>query len=288
LILVRQLDGELQTYLLRRSPTSGFMPGLFVFPGGGVDGADRDEAFWKEHMDLAPPAVSERLGRGLGFAEALSFAVAALRETFEEAGILFAAKAGATAGDLRRVGQRRLQESHWHGWFQSLVQTDGWTLTLSALAPWSHWITPVGMPRRFDTRFFTAALPEGQDGRPDGRETTTGLWISPRKALTVNLEGKIPLSPPTLVTLNELLGYATLGRLQRGLAGRGWGEPLLPRLMALGKGAGSVIIEPWDPMYAQEEIRIEARTLPHCVLSAGAPFSRLWNEGGVWRPVGIT
>ena len=285
LILVRQHRGELQTYLLRRSPSSGFMPGLFVFPGGLVDSADGDEAFWKDHMDLAPRAVNERLGQGIGFAEASRYAVAALRETFEEAGVFFATRAGVTAADLERAGERRLQESQRHGWFRNLVQTEGWTLTLSDLAPWAHWITPVGMPRRFDTRFFAAALPEGQNGRPDLRETTIGLWISPRQALRGNLEGNTPLSPPTLVTLNELLGYPTLGSLQRGLRGRGWGEPIHPRLIALGKGEGSVIIEPWDPMYAQEDIRIEARKLPASVLPAGEPFSRLWNDGGVWKPV---
>ena len=288
LILVQQHHGELQTYLLRRSPTSAFMPGLFVFPGGLVDRADCEEAFWKGRMDLAPRAVSERLGQGIGLAEASSYAVAALRETFEEAGVFFASKSGATAADLKQAGERRLQESHRHGWFRNLVQTEGWTLTLSSLAPWAHWITPVGMPRRFDTRFFAAALPEGQDGRPDLRETTMGLWTSPRQALMGNLEGKTPLSPPTLITLNELLVYPTLGSLQRGLRGRGWGEPIFPRLVALGKGEGSVLIEPWDPMYAREDIRIEARKLPANVLPAGEPFSRLWNDGGVWKPIGLT
>jgi len=285
LILVRQHHGELQTYLLRRSPTSGFMPGVFVFPGGLVDSADCDEAFWKDHMDLAPQAVSKRLGQGIGFGGASSYAVAAVRETLEEAGVFFASKAGATAAELKRAGERRLEESHRHGWFRNLVETEGWTLTLSALAPWAHWITPVGMPRRFDTRFFAAVLPEGQDGRPDLRETTEGLWVSPRQALMGNLEGKTPLSPPTLVTLNELLGYPTLGGLQRGLWGRGWGEPIFPLMVSLGKGKGSVIIEPWDPLYAREDIRIEARKLPASVLPAGEPFSRLWNDGGVWKPV---
>jgi hypothetical protein len=141
------------------------------------------------------------------------------------------------------------------------------------------------MPRRFDTRFFVAALPEGQDGRPDMRETTEGLWVSPQQALAGNLAGRIPLSPPTLVTLHEFLKYPTLDALQGGLEGREWGEPIFPRLVVLGKGAGSIIVEPWDPMYGREDLRIDANKLPGSLLPAGVPFSRLWNEGGIWKPV---
>jgi len=285
LILVRQHAGELQAYLLRRSPTSGFMPGLFVFPGGLVDAADGDELFWRDHQDLAPDAVSERLGKGLRFPDALSYAVAGVRETFEEAGVLLASKTGSADEDLKRAGERRLADSGRRGWFRTLAETEGWVHALSALAPWSHWITPVGMPRRFDTRFFVAALPEGQAGRPDMRETTEGLWISPQEALAGNLTGRTPLSPPTLVTLHELLNFPTLDALNRGREGRRWGEPIFPRMVSLGKGAGSIIVEPWDPMYGREDLPGDARNLTESLLPAGAPFSRLWNDGGIWKPV---
>lgn len=285
LILVRQHAGELQAFLLRRSPTSGFMPGLFVFPGGRVDAADCDEVFWGDHQDLAREVISERLGKGLAFPETLCYAVAAVRETLEEAGVFFASKSGATDADLKRACERRLAESQQHGWFRTLAETEGWMLTASALAPWSHWITPLGMPRRFDTRFFVAVLPEGQDGRPDLRETTEGLWVSPQQALAGNLAGRIPLSPPTLVTLHELLNFPTLDALNRRLEGRGWGEPIFPRLVAMGKGAGSIIVEPWDPMYGREDLRVDAGNLPGSLLPAEAPFSRLWNDEGVWKPV---
>jgi 8-oxo-dGTP pyrophosphatase MutT (NUDIX family) len=285
LILVRQHAGALQTYLLRRSPASGFMPGLFVFPGGLVDAADCDEGFWRDHQDLAPQAVIKQLGKGLGFADALSFAVAAVRETFEEAGVFFASKAGASDADLKRAGKRCLEQSRRHGWFRTLVETEGWTPRLSALTPWSHWITPVGMPRRFDTRFFVAVLPEGQDGRPDLREMTDGLWISPQQALAGNMAGHTPLSPPTLVTLHELLGHPTLSAFEQERRGRGWCEPIFPRLVPLGKGRGPMILEPWDPMYGREDLRIDAGKLPGSVLPPGAPFSRLWNDGGIWKPV---
>ena len=285
LILVRQHAGELQTYLLRRSPTSWFMPGVFVFPSGLVDAGDSEEAFWKEHADLAPESVVGRLGQGLGYSDALSHGIAAIRETFEEAGVLLATPATPSAAALARAGERRLKESSQHGWFRRLVETEAWTIALSALSPWAHWITPVGMPRRFDTRFFMAAMPDGQDGRPDQRETTEGLWISPRQALAANVDGRVPLSPPTVVTLQELLSYPTRERLLNEAGRRGWGAPIFPRLISLQDNQGAVIIEPWDPMYTAETIRIEPGKLPASVLPAGEPFSRLWNDGGVWKPV---
>jgi 8-oxo-dGTP pyrophosphatase MutT (NUDIX family) len=285
LILVRQHAGELQTYLLRRTPTSVFMPGLFVFPGGRVDPADGDEAFWADHVDLTPPALGARMGGALGVAAALRYGVAAVRETFEEAGVLFASIAGSGSSALKRARERRVKEGLRHGWMRKWVETEGWTVMLSALQAWAHWITPVGMPQRFDTRFFVAALPEGQDGQPDLRETTEGLWISPQQALTQNIDGRTPLSPPTLVTLHALLGYPTLGDLENELKDRGWGAPIFPRLIQLGKGRGTVIIEPWDPLYAQGDLRIDSEKLPQHCLPPGAPFSRLWNDGGIWKPV---
>jgi 8-oxo-dGTP pyrophosphatase MutT (NUDIX family) len=288
LILVRQHAGELQTYLLRRSSTTAFMPGLFVFPGGLVDAADCDETFWRTRQDLAPDAVAERLGKGLCLSDAFSYAVAAIRETFEEAGVLLASRPGSTEPNLRRVEERRWAGSQRQGWFKMLIEGDGWRLATSALAPWSHWVTPIGMPRRFDTRFFVAALPDGQTGRPDLRETTEGLWASPHLALVNNLAGRTPLSPPTLVTLHELLNYPTLDALRRGLEGRGWGHPIFPRMVTLDQGLGPIILEPWDPMYGREDLRIDAGKLPESLLPAGEPFSRLWNDGGIWKPIRMT
>ena len=288
LILVRQHAGELQTYLLRRSPNSRFMPGLFVFPGGLVEPADGDESFWTGRVDVSSSVLSTRLGGDLERSLALRNAIAAIRETFEEAGVLFVSAAGSGRAALKRMEERRRLERLPTDWLRQQVEAEGWILTLSALWPWAHWITPVGMPRRFDTRFFIAVLPGGQNGRPDLRETTEGIWIGASQALAQNMDGRTPLSPPTLVTLHELAGYTSLEHLEQGLQHRGWGEPIFPRLVSLGKGRGAILIEPWDPMYAQTDLRIGVDKLSERLLPVGALFSRLWNDGGVWKPVDLT
>jgi 8-oxo-dGTP pyrophosphatase MutT (NUDIX family) len=284
LILVREAAGGLQVCLLRRSLASGFMPGSFVFPGGWVDAEDRDEAFWQTRMDLPFGSFAQRLGGGLSAGLALSQAVAAVRETFEEAGVLFAApgSAGGAPGNPRPVADR-FPAGGFRGW----VEAQNRLLTLSALSPWSRWVTPVGMPRRFDTFFFVAELPAGQGCRADGRETTAVLWSRPQEAIAQNLAGRVPLGPPTLVSLQELSRYPDLASLRPALQNRAWGAPLLPRRVDLGKGEGCVILEPWDPQYTDADLRLEAGRLAGRLLAAGEPFSRLWNRDGIWRPIAI-
>jgi 8-oxo-dGTP pyrophosphatase MutT (NUDIX family) len=287
LILVRRQAAELQVYLLRRSRDSGFMAGNFVFPGGLVDRGDRDASGWLAHADLPASGVEQRFGAGLEPQEAVVFAVAAIRETFEEAGALMAdppAGADAAAG-LSALLARRESGQLGRGWLQSLVFAEGWRLKFSALWRWSHWVTPELMPRRFDTRFFLAEVPQGQICRPDNHEVTLGVWMSPRRALEENLAGRTALSPPTVVTLNELLRWEDARDLRPALGDRGWGAAIMPRLVPLAQGYGAVIVEPWDPCYGQERIEIEPSGLPDRLLPAGAPFSRLWNGDGIWRPV---
>lgn len=287
-ILVREEAGHLQVYLLRRSQTSGFMPGSYVFPGGLVDDRDRDAALWLAHADLAADALAERLGAAAGGLETLCYGVAAVRETFEEAGVLLARSRPPAQGDFGRACERRLEEGPAHGWFTRLVVSDRWVLTLSALSCWARWITPERMPRRFDTRFFVAVLPPGQACLPDMRETTAGIWISPRAALEENASGKMPLSPPTIATLHEFLSTPDFQRLQSVLSGRGWGEPIMPRLLPLEKSGQFVLLLPWDPMYGLNENKIRLGEVEPLVLPAAEPFSRIWHCNGLFRPIRIT
>jgi len=282
-ILTRERAGRIQIYLLQRSSKSGFMPGNYVFPGGALDPEDRDINTFKAYSDLDLNAIAARLGGDLTPQSALTFGVAVIRETLEEAGVFLACNDNKFEKKLQGIGRLRRGGNLPRDWFVKLVAGTQWRLTLSALFRWSHWITPELMKRRFDTRFFLADMPADQFCRPDAKETVQGLWISPEEGLAANLEGKIPLSPPTLVTLHELLNYRHLKDLQAESRQRPWGQAILPRLMPLAKGA--VIIEPWDPLYRDKEIRIAPDSLRHSILPVGEPFSRIWYDGILWRPV---
>jgi len=281
-ILARQHEGELQVYLLKRSPTTRFFPGTYVFPGGEVEPEDGAETLWPSHVDLDREEISRRLGGGISEAETVAHSVAAIRETFEEAGVLLCSGNGPSGEDLEALHSRRMQGGLSRGWLKDLVRSDHWRLTFSRLGRWAHWITPEGLPTRYDTRFLMAFMPPDQECMPDLTETTHGLWVNPYQALVGNSKAEIPLSPPTLVTLHQLLDYPDLDALRAEENTRLWGDALLPRMIKLRHGA--IILEPWDPLYG-EEVDVSERTLGEAVLPPGKPFSRIWHHEGLWRPV---
>jgi 8-oxo-dGTP pyrophosphatase MutT (NUDIX family) len=282
-IFVREEDGKLQVYLLRRSRKAVFMPGMHAFPGGRVDARDRDGHFWGTLVDLRQEALPGALGSDLAPGEALAFGIAALRETFEEAGILLIQDPGGFSEALPDLARLRNAGALPEGWLAEHASRRRWRLALSSLARWSRWVTPPGMKRRYDTVYFLASAPAAQTCQPDGREADAGLWITPDTALARNLRGEVPLSPPTIVTLQELQEYPDLAALERGLLARPSDRTFTPRLVEL--DGGSVIVEPWDPDFDRPEIRIAAGSLEQKVLPPGAPFSRIWFNGTLWRPV---
>ena len=284
-ILTREQAGRIQVYLLKRSAKSGFMAGNFVFPGGTIDAEDRDVDLFQAHSDLNMDGIEARFGGSLTGARALAYCVAATRETLEEAGVFLACHGDNHHQKLEEACRLRLSTDHAKGWFARLVADTGWCLTLTSLWRWSHWVTPELMKRRFDTRFFIADMPADQNCQPDSRETVQGVWVSPQEGLDGNMDGTIPLSPPTLVTLHELLGYQRMGDLRTAFRHRQWGQAILPRLVPLTEGA--VIVEPWDPQYDETEIHISRKALSASILPVGEPFSRIWYDGRLWRPVRV-
>ena len=283
-ILARQHQAELQVYLLKRHAGSGFMAGHYVFPGGILDPADWQYSFWQHHVDLGGQNRCNRLGGGsLSAEQIVAYGVAAIRETLEEAGVFFAKRVNQSRTDIERAVRLRDQQDLPPDWFANLAKSQGWTLLLSALSPWSHWITPVHMKRRYDTRFWLACMPADQHCRPDQLETTHGLWVNPKEGLSGNLSGQIPLSPPTLVTLQQLLAFDSLADLKAEMLQRKWGKPIFPRMIPLDGGA--ILIEPWDAAYDQPDIEIDVAGLEKALLPAGEPFSRIWYHEGLYRPI---
>ena len=192
---------RLEVFLIKRHLRSNVLGGAFVFPGGKVDKLDAqldtalhiDQRLLDLHTALNEPDIDT--------ATAASLYIAALREVFEESGILFAEGAGlAHAG--RATAQLRAGKA-----FATVLSDLGLRLQTSSLAPWSRWITPEApsvMNKRFDTRFFVAAVPFGQIAVHDNFEATDSVWLTPRAALEQHRDGLIEMAPPQIMTLAHL------------------------------------------------------------------------------------
>src|SRR5436190_1805919 len=204
---MRDGDPGLEVYLLRRVSSMAFAAGMTVFPGGSVDQRDAHvpDAAWAgpSAEDWATP-----LGADTDLARAL--VCAAVRETFEESGVLLA---GHSSGDV--VDDTRGDE--WEADRLALIARDlsfaemlarrGLVVRTDLLRPWGHWVTPDVESRRFDTRFFVAALPSGQLTRDVGGEADRVHWMRPVDAIAENERGEMVLLPPTHATLTDLMAY---------------------------------------------------------------------------------
>jgi 8-oxo-dGTP pyrophosphatase MutT (NUDIX family) len=207
-ILVRDGERGLEVFMLKRSPQSDFVPGQFVFPGGAVDQADRDDpdlaAVCLGHDDVSASAVLSRDSGGL------AYWVAAVRECFEEAGVLLGRREGETIPfvdpvTVERFEQLRQQVYDGEIRLAEMCEAEDIQLDFSDLRYVSHWITPVGPPRRFDTRFFVAHAPDGQHPLHDGGETVESTWITPAEAMRQHQAGEFQMILPTVANLKPLL-----------------------------------------------------------------------------------
>ena len=191
--------GEIEVFMMVRHYEIDFNSGALVFPGGSVDKGDQEI--------IARPELYSG-GEGLD-ASALSFRIAAIRETFEESGILLARPRGSnTLIDAKRAGEieiaHRSALCEGKTTFLKVLTDNGILLALDELVPYAHWITPEGMPKRFDTWFFLAAAPPEQAGAHDGKESTDSIWVSPREALAGGEGGRFKLPFPTTRNLIKL------------------------------------------------------------------------------------
>src|ERR1700694_5027241 len=190
---------EVEVFMMVRHYEIDFNSGALVFPGGSVDKGDQEI--------IARPELYSG-GEGLD-AAALSFRIAAIRETFKESGILLARPQGSKAlVDARRAAEieaaHRADLCDGQITFLKVLTDNGMLLALDELVPYAHWITPEGMPKRFDTWFFLAATPPEQAGAHDGKESTDSIWVSPREALEGGESGRFKLPFPTTRNLIRL------------------------------------------------------------------------------------
>jgi 8-oxo-dGTP pyrophosphatase MutT (NUDIX family) len=200
-VLLRDGSQGLEVLLIQRHRRSDVLGGAHVFPGGKVDAADA-HADALRLLDQAPAALHLRLGEpGLSPVEAAAVFIAAVREAFEESGILLAHGASAD-----RSVQARDQLRDGNG-FATVLAGTGLRLASSALLPWSRWVTPQipsVMSKRFDTRFFVAAMPKEQTALHDDHEATASVWLTPRDALGRYWANQMELAPPQIMSLAHL------------------------------------------------------------------------------------
>ena len=217
----------LQVYMLRRRSSMAFAAGAYVFPGGSVDASDDDAGIAWAGPDAAE--WGRLLGAEAGLARTL--VCAAVRETFEESGVLLAGPDAGTAlaaTDAKDWEEDRRQLLAGSLSLARLLHRRGLVLRSDLLRPWARWITPVTEERRYDTRFFAAALPAGQIARDVSGEADETAWLEPGAALEAAGRRDIALFPPTAVTLGEL---RACGTVPAALAARRRMTALIPEVM---------------------------------------------------------
>jgi 8-oxo-dGTP pyrophosphatase MutT (NUDIX family) len=248
-LTLRDATNGYEILMLRRNIRSDFVGGAHVFPGGAVDDTDTNA----EHLvyGVSDEAASRRLDLDRG---GLAFYVACLRELFEEAGLLIACDDAGRAvnltdpHDVARMAAHRRAVNAGELDFLSMIEGEGLRLDLRGLEYVAHWITPVGPPRRYDTRFFVALAPNGQFATHDAGETVADLWVRPHEALGAHARGEFEMMFPTVRNLqaiahfsssDEVLDYA---RSLRSIV------PVRPQIVE--RDGAMVIVTPGDEGYS--------------------------------------
>lgn len=258
-MLVRDVEvgSGVEVFMLRRTLAAAFAGGMYVFPGGKVDDADGTAEIEAIADGLDDREASATLGLPAG---GLAYWTAAIRECFEEAGVLMARHAdGDHSGDIVRFDDPSVVERfehHRHAVHRGdlsivdLCEQESLRLCAGDLRYVSHWITPVGEVRRFDTRFFVARAPQAQEPLHDDGETIESLWVPPADALDRFRRGELAMIPPTLANLQFLADHTTADAVMAAAAAVPTPTAILPKLRVNADGKVIGVVMPDDPDYA--------------------------------------
>ena len=236
--IVRDIDAGFEVLMMQRNLSSGFMAGAYVFPGGAIDPEDSDPRLYARCVGVNDTEASSRLGVER---DGLAYWVGAIRETFEEAGLLLCYDA---SGEFIQLGQPAIESrfvAHREALnagrmsFLEFCEREGLRLAAERLTYFSHWITPVGAPRRYDTRFFACIAPADQHPLHDAKELVDTVWVSPHHALERDRAGTLSLRTPTIATLKELGACADCSSLMRALGAQRDIRAILPVIGAEGE-----------------------------------------------------
>ncbi|MFF0203182.1 NUDIX hydrolase [Streptomyces sp. NPDC005017] len=238
-MLLKDGAGGPAVHMLRRRASMAFAGGAYAYPGGGVDPRDDDH-----QIGWAGPTRAwwaERLGVDERGAQAI--VCAAVREMFEEAGVLLAGPAadevvGDTTGEDWEADRAALVARELS--FAEFLDRRGLVLRSDLLGAWTRWITPEFEERRYDTWFFVAALPAGQRTRDVSTEADRTVWIRPEEAAAGYDKGELLMMPPTIATLRQLLAYGTAAEALAAAPGRD-----LAPVLAQARLEGGEIVLTW-------------------------------------------
>jgi len=263
-VLVRDRAEDLELFMVKRHGKSAFMASAYVYPGGKLDARDatpetarhcrgRDDASARAAFEPAGTRLDDDVALAPG--EGVGVLVAAIREVFEESGVLLASDASGQMLSFEVPEVRARFEAHRSALnagtlsMTALAEAEGLTFSLDALRYFAHWITPAIEPRRFNARFFIARAPEGQEPLHDAAETVESQWVTPSEALALYAAGTIQLAPPTMRTLEDMAAYRSVDALLAGLPGERL-PALMPRFEEL-DGMMTLLL-PGDPLYPSE------------------------------------
>jgi 8-oxo-dGTP pyrophosphatase MutT (NUDIX family) len=245
--LVRDTPRGLEVLMLQRNHQSGFMPGMFLFPGGAIDPGDSAAGVLARCSGLDDAGASAALGVETG---GLAYWAGAIRESFEEASVLLAydergalVNPGDPTRSERYAEYRRLLNAGEQD-LVPMLEREGLQLAVDRLTYFSHWITPVSAPRRYDTRFFAAVAPEGQVAAADNVEAIHHVWVNPAEAVERYTSGEYKMRTPTIRTLERFSPYRSAEALVAALRAQPVPAAILPRISPEGER-----LLPGDPGY---------------------------------------
>lgn len=231
--LLRETDAGFEVLLMQRNLKSVFVPGMYVFPGGALDAADSAP----EICELSSGIDDAHASSTLQVASCgLAYWAAAIRESFEEAGLLMAYDEKKKLVTLDTPDQVERFRQHRHALNQGacgmleILRAERLTLAVDQLVYFSHWITPVSAPRRYNTRFFAAVAPPEQVPLHDNAETISHVWVRPGQALDRHRRDDFKMRFPTVRTLEEFAAYDTVEALMKAMRAKRNIPTILPRI----------------------------------------------------------
>lgn len=240
-IVLREAEDDFEVFMVRRHDKAGFMAGAYVFPGGKLDEADKHPGLLARIRGREPEDCAAALGEQDALRSTALF-LAAIRETFEEAGVLLA------TGEPAEEARRRLQDGETT--LLGVAEEADLRFHVDALVPQARWVTPTVEKRRYDTRFFLARVPADQRASHDAKETTEGAWLTPRAALAKAEAGEIQLPPPTLCTLEWLAERRGIDDALQAAANR---PPPLVQPVFHDQDGTFVLALPGDPLHPKRQ-----------------------------------